>query len=603
MKKFLFVFAAFCRFITIVNAQVSTISPEKPSITDAIKITYNCAEPGAALNGMEPIYARIVTFLQDGGYEKFHIPMKGASGRMAAQFKLPANAASFKIEFYTLNKDDDKAGFSKSVYQADRQTEVEGAFLNALFDDNPDSVFQKEMANYPDNYLAWAKFINVISMIKDHDTAKAQIDNLLKQLNISIKANKQPGADLLTALSVGNAKIGNLAEGKRYLYQLFDSYPKNEETAFAFSIYNYEYYKSSRNDVEEDVRARLKELFVAYPDAAISRDANVFYFIKYDKNIPVAAFEKVWLPQYNSSNVIYYALANLPELYISRNQQLDSAEVMLHKFIALFQDGTINHQYRLNNNHYQQFVPMMYMDLAKIDMLRKNYESAVTNTCAAIIILAGGSAEGNFMPMLLQLRANAYKLAGNANLAMEDYKKLYKTGDAAAVDSMQMLYPLCSIKQKTFKEFVASLKPAPAQVSTAAELVPDFSATDLKGKPVHLSDFKGKLVVLNIWGIGCGPCIAEMPELNKLVKQFSNQPDVVFIALSGDKTENLLKFFKNREFDYRVLNNAPRLADSFHTNALPVHMVIGKNGEVISRSIGARENIKEFLQRVITANL
>jgi len=109
--------------------------------------------------------------------------------------------------------------------------------------------------------------------------------------------------------------------------------------------------------------------------------------------------------------------------------------------------------------------------------------------------------------------------------------------------------------------------------------------------------------VLNIWGIGCGPCIAEMPELNKLVKQFSNQSNAVFLALSADKTESLLKFFKDRQFDYRVLNNGGKIAESFNTNALPIHMVIGKNGEIISRSIGARENIKEFLQNVITANL
>lgn len=603
MRKCLFIFSTFWRLITTANAQVSTITPEKPSTTDVITVTYNCSGAGAALNGKEPVYVRIVTWLQDGSYQKSHVLMAGNSEKLAAQFKLPADAASLKVEFYALNKDDEKAGLTKLVYKSNHQTEVEGAYMNALFDDNPDSVFQKEMANYPNNYLAWAKFINVVSMIKDHDAAKTQIDGLLNQLNTFAQTNSQAGAGLLAALCVSNAKTGNLAGGKKYLYQLFDKFPKNEETAFAFSIYNYEYYKSSRKDVEEDVRAKLKELFVAYPDAAISRDANVFYFINADKNIPLTAFEKVWLLQYAGGNVIYYALANLPELYIDRDQKLDSAEIMLHKAIALFHDGTINHQYRLNSSHYQQFVPIMYLDLAKIDMQQKDYEKAITNTSAAINILAGGSAEGNFMPMLLQLRANAYKLAGNANLAMEDYKKLYKAGDSTALDSMQMLFPLCTVKQKTFAEFKSSLKSNGIQPTTAAEIVPDFTATDLKGNAVHLSDFKGKLVVLNIWGIGCGPCIAEMPELNKLVKQFSSEPNVVFIALSGDKTENLLKFFKSREFDYRVLNNAAKLADSFHTNALPVHMVIGKNGEVISRSIGARDNIKEFLQVVINSNL
>ncbi|ASU35503.1 TlpA family protein disulfide reductase [Mucilaginibacter xinganensis] len=603
MKKYLFITVALFGFRMAVIAQVSTISPEKPSVTDEIAIGYNCTDANASLNGREPVYARITTCLRDGATNNFHVLMAGTNGRLAAQFKLPVSAASFKVEFYTLNKDDDKAGFNKLVYKPNHQTEVEGAYMAALFDDNPDSIFRKELVHYPDNYLAWAKFINVVAMIKDHAAGKAQVEGLIKKLTLSIKASNHPDAGLLAALCIGNAKTGNLAEGKKYLYQLFSKFPENEETAFAFSIYNYEYYKSSRKDVEEDIRTKLKEIFIAHPEAGISRDINVFYYIKDDRKIPVATFEKVLLPQYENDKVSYYALTSMPELYIDRNEKLDSAGRMLKKAIALFQSGGINHRYRLNYSHYQQDVPLMYMDLAKIDLARKNYQDAVTNSSAGIALLTGGSAEGNFMPLLLQLRANAYKQAGNANLAMEDYRKLYKYGVLAALDSMKMLFPFCSLKQKTFAEFVTSLKPSGAQSTTAEERVPDFTASDLAGKPVHLSDFKGKLVVLNIWSIGCGPCIAEMPELNKLVKQFSSQPNVVFIALSGDKTENLVKFLKSREFNYRVLNNAPKLADSFQTNALPVHMVIGKNGEVISQSIGARDNIRDFLQQVINANL
>ncbi|SHN12673.1 TlpA family protein disulfide reductase [Mucilaginibacter sp. OK098] len=603
MKRSMFISAALFFSILAASAQVSTIRPEKPSATDTISLTYNCSDTAAELNGKETIYARITTFLRDGSIEKFHLAMTGAGNKLTQQFKLPENAASFKVEFYTLNKDDDKAGFNRLVYDAGHQKEVEGAYLGAMFDDNPDSVFQKEMANYPDNYLAYAKFINIVSMIKEHDAAQIQINGLLKKLDASAKLINEPGAGLLAALCIGNAKTGNLIEGKKYLHELFNRFPINEETSFAFSIYNYEYYKLSRKDVEDDVRAKLKELFIAYPTAPVSQDANVFQFIKDDKSISVGVFEKVLKPLYNNDKVGYHALTNLPELYIERNQKLDSAKIILDKAIGLFQDGAINHQYRLNNNHYQQYVPIMYLDLAKLNMLRKNYQAAITNSSAAINILSGGGAEGNFMPLLLQLRANAYRNAGNLNLAMEDYKKLYKTGDTTALDSMKTLFPMCNLKQKIFAEFVASLKSSGAKSAPNADLAPDFAATDLKGNTVHMSDFKGKLVVMNIWGIGCGPCIAEMPELNKLVKQYTNHPNVVFIALSADKTESLLKFFKSRQFEYRVLNNANNIGDKFNTNALPVHIVIGKNGEIISRSIGARANIKDYLQQVINANL
>jgi len=602
MKKVLLIIIVLIGFSTMAPAQVSTVLPDKPAGGELVNIAYNCKAPGAGLNGKGTIYARITVYLQNGNYDKFHLTMEGAGDLLNNHFKLPDNAASFKTEFYTLNKDDDNAAINTLVYDSKHQQEAEGAYLDALFDDNPDSVFRKEMVHYPDNYLAYARFINVVSMIKDHEAAKVQIDEIVKKLQVIAQQKSDAGPGLLAALCVGYAKTANLPEGKKYLYLLFSRFPESAELAFAFSIYNYEYYKASRKQVEDDVRAKLKEIFVAHPDAYLSHDPNVYYYIKDDKNISTAAFEKALLPLYHNGKMAYYALANLPELYIERNEKLDSAEKMLYGAIELYQDGAINHQYRLSYNHYQQYVPLFYMDLVKLNLLKKDYRAAITNSSAAISILAGSNAEGNFMPLLLQQRALAYKWAGNLNLALEDYKKLYKTGDTAALDSMQAIFASVSLKQKTFAEFQATLRPHEANTTTSADIVPDFTATDLKGNVVHLSDFKGKLVVLNIWGIGCGPCIAEMPELNKLVKQFSNQPNVVFLALSADKTESLLKFFKDREFDYRIINNGGKIAESFNTNALPVHMIIGKNGEVISRSIGARENIKDFLQQVINAN-
>jgi hypothetical protein len=52
-----------------------------------------------------------------------------------------------------------------------------------------------------------------------------------------------------------------------------------------------------------------------------------------------------------------------------------------------------------------------------------------------------------------------------------------------------------------------------------------------------------------------------------------------------------------------VVNGVSNLSEKFNTNALPVHMVIGKDGGIVSRSIGARADIKEYLQQVIDSTL
>src|SRR3569833_1925341 len=143
MRKLLFIAAIFIGFEVPVTAQVSTISPEKAAGGETVNISYDSKASGAGLDGKETIYARITIYLQNGYYDKFHLTMEGANGRLTNHFKLPGDAASFKTEFYTLNKDDENAAITKSVFDTKHQHEAEGAYLDALFDDNPDSVFRK----------------------------------------------------------------------------------------------------------------------------------------------------------------------------------------------------------------------------------------------------------------------------------------------------------------------------------------------------------------------------------------------------------------------------------------------------------------------------
>nr|WP_294794457.1 TlpA disulfide reductase family protein [uncultured Mucilaginibacter sp.] len=590
----------FC--ITSASAQISIVTPQKPSLTDTIKLSYNCTDSAAALNNSAAIYARVTTSLEDGSINKFNITMVTAGNKMFNQFTLPANAASFKVEFYTLNKEDPNAIHHLLVYNHQHNKPVKSAYIDAMFNEKPDSLFNKEIANYPNNYLAYAKFMNIVALVKDQQTAHTQIVQLMQKLNNVHPDNEDAG--LLAALCIGNAKTANLSIAKKYLYQLLDQFPQTQQTAFAFSIYNYEYYKVSQKAVEDDVRAKIRSVFINYPNAPISADGNVIQFLKSDETIPLTAFENVLKLLTDADKIQYYELTNLPEIYLERQIKLDSATQLLTVAIQRFQNGTINHQYRLNYSHYQLYAPLMYMDLAKICLLKKDYLGAITNASAANNIIAGSNSEGNFLPLLLDIRASAYTMSGNLNMAMEDYKRLYKMGHSGAIDSMRTLFPLCAVKQKTFAEFISSLKKAGTDKTTAGlSMAPDITATDMKGNLVRLSDFKNKIVVLNIWGIGCGPCIAEMPQLNQIVKQYVNNPNVVFLAITGDKTANLAKFLKNHSFNYTVLNNAGNLTEKLNTNSLPVHMVIGKQGEILNRSIGAREDIKSYLVQIINSNL
>jgi len=69
---------------------------------------------------------------------------------------------------------------------------------------------------------------------------------------------------------------------------------------------------------------------------------------------------------------------------------------------------------------------------------------------------------------------------------------------------------------------------------------PDYGFVGADGQPVKLADFKGKVVVMNIWATWCGPCVAEMPTLAKLQASYAGQP-VEVVAISIDSPDDTAK--------------------------------------------------------------
>ncbi len=78
------------------------------------------------------------------------------------------------------------------------------------------------------------------------------------------------------------------------------------------------------------------------------------------------------------------------------------------------------------------------------------------------------------------------------------------------------------------------------EVLADAGPAPDLTFYDAAGKPLRIADFKGKVVVMNIWATWCAPCIVEMPTLAKLQKAYAGKP-VEVVAVSIDTTEAAAK--------------------------------------------------------------
>ncbi|WP_276485614.1 peroxiredoxin family protein [Paraflavitalea pollutisoli] len=126
---------------------------------------------------------------------------------------------------------------------------------------------------------------------------------------------------------------------------------------------------------------------------------------------------------------------------------------------------------------------------------------------------------------------------------------------------------------------------------------PDFTLTDLQGKAWSLASLKGKIVVLNFWFTSCGPCIKEMPDLNKLTRQYDAR-EVVFLAITFNDADQVRAFQQRVAFDYTLLPAARATINDYKITNYPTSLVIDQQG-VVKKIQQGGANIEETLTTAI----
>lgn len=107
------------------------------------------------------------------------------------------------------------------------------------------------------------------------------------------------------------------------------------------------------------------------------------------------------------------------------------------------------------------------------------------------------------------------------------------------------LYPLDSFANSSIKSAIINVASWTIQrFDMEGATFPEFNFTDLNGVNYSNASTKGKIIVLKCWFVNCAPCVQEMPELNKIVSQFKDREDILFISLARDSSEKLTTFLK-----------------------------------------------------------
>ena len=110
----------------------------------------------------------------------------------------------------------------------------------------------------------------------------------------------------------------------------------------------------------------------------------------------------------------------------------------------------------------------------------------------------------------------------------------------------------------------------------------DFNLTlmDEDGNTLSLADFKGKAIFLNMWATWCPPCIAEMPNINKLYKEMGN--DVAFVMVSLDDDFETAKAFNNRKgYNLPIYTLQSRRPAMYQSSTVPTTYVINAKGQLV----------------------
>jgi thiol-disulfide isomerase/thioredoxin len=145
---------------------------------------------------------------------------------------------------------------------------------------------------------------------------------------------------------------------------------------------------------------------------------------------------------------------------------------------------------------------------------------------------------------------------------------------------------------------------SPTQTSTGElKVAPDFTLQSLEGKPIHLSDFRGKAILLNFWATWCEPCKIEMPWIVDLQKQYASQGlQVVGVAMDDVGPDEIAKFTKQMGVNYPVVIGKDEVADSYGgLPFLPTTFYIGRDGKIVDKVFGikGRGEIEDDIKKAL----
>lgn len=583
-------------------AQPSGVQPAEPRRADPLVITYNSGDPKAHLKAPDDITAILWVQTADGSHSTRAVPLKRDGDVCRVEWSLPPEAIGITVHFISLNPE---RAYDPGAQRVVIVRDAAGSFprgsgvlrvQEAESWEQTRSIVDEERSRFPDSLaILREKWFRAGFFIQDEAEQRRVVEADLPVVEAAAHGHPE-NPEATYALAAAYERLGRMEDAFPLAERLVRDQPQSHYAGAILSHLDYHVYSMPKGTEKDRGAARSRELLLMLAQSNPRADFvrwQLVGVIAPDQEAPLALIDHVadaWLKDLPGEPQALMARAGAR---LARNTDLEAAQADA----ARAADELVRGTGRLHGDISGQLQAILtadaYLLQARVAVARSRFAEAIPAALAAQV--SGSSTEASDA---CAVEGRSWEELGDLRRAERAFAKGLLLGNADAEESLRRLHVRRTRSDSGFGDHLREL--LARATSGDRRKAPPFKGATLDGAPVAQEDLKGKIVVINFWHTHCAPCIAEIPQLNRLTESRAGA-DIAFLGVTFDDASALRPFLEKRAFAYTIVPDAASVARAFGVIAYPTHIIVDQQGRIAFTAIGGSETIGDKLGGVIDA--